>query len=100
MILVSAILLPVLAMSFWLYVRARPQGQPPEAVRRFDAATLGLVVATSVGMALYLWLTIGQGVDRAWWPVLAVFVGIVATIVILVVAGLIRARRFRGDAGQ
>jgi hypothetical protein len=100
MILALAFLLPLLAVSFWLFVRTRPIARSREAVLRFNIATLGIVAASYIAIPLYFWQTTGQGNDRAWWPMLAVLASIFATIMILGAAGLVRAIRFRNKESQ
>lgn len=98
MILASAILLPILAISVWLFARAKPKRRAKDGMRRFNIATLGVVIVSCAIVSLYFWQTTGQGIDRAWWPILAFFYSILATIMVLIIAALVRARIFRGEA--
>lgn len=100
MILVSVILFPLLAIIIWLFVRSYPLAQYGEAVRRFNNTTLAIVATSCTAVSLYVWGTIGQSTDRAWWPILALFGSVLVSILVLLVAANVRARLFRGKVAR
>ncbi len=66
------VLLPILAVFTWMYVRLRPQGAQPRSILWFDLFTIGIAAAFSL-LGLY-WSTnieIGHA-SPIWIPILSI----------------------------
>jgi hypothetical protein len=86
---------PILALSVWLYLKAAPPGTTLKSRARFEAVVLLLELAGCAVAGYLAYVAVGQGVDRAWWPVVAVIYGLVLVPSLLIPAALVRRRVYR-----
>ena len=90
MIVAFAILLPVLAVSLWAYLRFRPGTAGAKSIRIFDALVVGCALALSIAATIYLRKEMASGPDSAWWPVVSAIYSLVIFPACLLVGGIIR----------
>ena len=98
MIAASTILAPLLLACVVLYIRFQPNTTGNKNTQnRFNLFVAALAILASIAAFIYFWQTTGQSVDRAWWPVLALFASMFLISFILVIGILIRFATFRKD---
>ncbi|MBI2527985.1 MAG: hypothetical protein HYV93_18620 [Candidatus Rokubacteria bacterium] len=90
MTLALALLLPLLGLALWVFVRLRPRGGPARAVRAYNVGVLLVAVASCAWTAAHFYWTTGQSVDHAWWPVLAALASLLVVSGVLVAGALVR----------
>ena len=74
MIAASTILAPLVLACVVLYIRFQPNKTGSQNIQiRFNLFVAALAILASIAVSIYFWQTTGQSVDRAWWPVLAIF---------------------------
>jgi ABC-type molybdate transport system permease subunit len=97
MILISQlILLPMLIILGWVYIRFRPQGRGGAGVVRFDAVVLGIALLASVAGVLWVGDTdIGNAI-RIWKPILSIITTFHIFPLVLCIGWWLRRRRFAG----
>jgi hypothetical protein len=86
---------PVLALSLWLYLKAAPPGTTLKSRALFEVVVLLLELAACAVAGDLAYAAVGQGVDRAWWPVVAVIFGLVLVPSRLIPAALVRRSVYR-----
>ena len=95
MILISQlILLPMLIILGWIYVRLGPHGQGVAGVVRFDAAVLGVAVLASVAGVLWVGDTDIGNATRIWKPILSIITTFHIFPLVLCLGWWLRRRRF------
>ena len=96
MIVALAVLVPLLLLAMFVYVRFRPlvDQNSRSAVWIFDSVVVALIVAVDSVLTVHFKTTTGQSVDSAWWPVLAVLSCLFIDAVVLFLAALIRGLVF------
>jgi len=73
-----------------MYFRLAPKSASRHFRKRYDAGVFFVAGLACASAALYAYRTVGAGVDRAWWPIIAVLYSLLILLLILVIAGLIR----------
>ena len=100
MIGASLVLLPLLVLGIWLFVRLKPNTSRQAELRRFNTLAISIVVI-SVSTVSYLTvkdMNTSTHPDRGWAPVLAVFMSVLLTAVELVILSLLRMAMFHRKA--
>jgi hypothetical protein len=90
MVALLIVALPLTVTSLWLYLRFAPAGTTLQGRARFECCVMLAVVAGCAGVGGYAHATVGQGVDRAWWPIIAFAYGVFLIPAVLVLAALAR----------
>ena len=100
MIALMVVAVPVVSLSVWLYLKTAPAGTTFRSRAKFEAVVVVLEIA-GCAVAAYMAYTIaGRGVDRAWWPVVALIYILALIPSLLIPAALIRKVIYRKAAGQ
>lgn len=90
MLFAASLLLPLLAVAFWLFWRLSPQRPDPKPVRLFNLAVILITLAAGGAVALAVRDSMAGSPDRAWWPVVAAFYTAVAIPLCLALGGGLR----------
>ena len=90
MILSLIILVPFLVITMWIYFKSSPKHISRRTINIYNLIIVSLSLIACFGVCFYFYFTIGQSIDRAWWPVLAVFGSLLVFPVIVIAGGLVR----------
>lgn len=97
MILISQlILLPMLVILGWVYIRFRPQCRGCAGVVRFDAVVLGIAVLASVAGVLWVGDTEIGNATRIWKPILSIITTFHIFPLVLCIGWWLWRRQFAG----
>lgn len=92
------ILMPVLAILVWIYLRLRPTGCGGAGVVKFDAAVLLFAVLASLAGLVWVGATEIGSANRIWKPVLSIITTFHIFPLILCLGWLLRRRLFPASA--
>ena len=84
------LLLPLLGLALWVFVRFRPRSGSAGAVRAYNVGVVLVAVAGCAWTASHFYRTTGQSVDRAWWPVLAALASLLVVSAVLLAGAALR----------
>jgi hypothetical protein len=84
------LLILVLAVSTWAFLRYSPRGSDPRRVVRFNASVLVIGVIGCGALTIKLYLALATSQDRAWWPVIAGLYSLALFSAVLLVGALVR----------
>lgn len=88
--LLIVVLIPVLIGALYLTWKPGVDSRKHGKLLLFNRLVFLLILVAWLGSAGNCWVTIGQGVDRAWWPFVAVLSGLFFTSIILLLALFLR----------
>lgn len=89
---------PVVAISIWLYLKFSPPNTTLQSRAGFELIVLLAVILGCATASYYSYSTVGQSIDRPWWPVIAMFYCLLLFPVVLIIAGVIRRLVYRQDS--
>ena len=92
MVFALSLLMPMLALSFWVFWRLSPQRDDIAPVRRFNFAAIALALLIGALVIWYVRSNMMAGGDRATWPLVAAFYLAGAIPIFLALAGLVRRK--------
>jgi len=92
MIAALIILLPLTALTVWLFVRHVPVNTNRKAWRQFNALSLAVTMLLAVAWGVRTYIVMSPTVDSGWWPVISILGALVIVPVSLAVAAI--ARKF------
>lgn len=92
MIFALSLLLPMLALSFWVFWRLSPQREDGAPLRRFNFAAIALSLLLGALVIWYVRSNMLTGSDRATWPLVAAFYLAGLIPIYLALAGLVRRK--------
>lgn len=93
-----SLLMPMLALSFWVFWRLSPQREDCAPLRRFNLAAIAGALLLGALLVWYVRSNMLAGSDRATWPLVAAFYLAGAIPIYLALAGLLRKKLFsRGE---
>jgi len=87
--------IPVIALSVWFYLKASPTGTTLKSRLGFESSVLAAEIVGCIWASYYSYATVGQGNDRAWWPVIAFIYCFVLIPGILILAAIARRLIYR-----
>ena len=90
MIVALLVLVPIVGVVVWAFLRLSPSGVQSCAILRFNVGALVVALALAGGWSVRTYLVMSPTVDAAWWPVISV---LGALIIIPLVLGLAAALR-------
>jgi hypothetical protein len=90
MILSLLLLVPLVGLVIWMYFRLASTSVSRRFGKRYDTGVFFVAGLACASAALYAYRTVGAGVDRAWWPIIAVLYSLLILVLVLAIAGLIR----------
>ena len=90
MILALIVLVPVLLMSLWAFIRFSPKGGSRQQVLLFNLGVLAVGLVLCALLTLTIYSNMAAGPDRAWWSILSVLGTLAVFSIVLVVGGLVR----------
>ena len=90
MILALLILVPILVLTLWAFLRFSPKLGNRRRIIIFNLAVLifGLLVCGLLTLKIYTDMSAGS--DRYWWPIIAGLYSLALFPVVLLVGGLVR----------
>lgn len=91
MILALIILVPILLMSLWAFIRFSPKGGSRHQVLLFNLGVLAVGLVVSALLTLKIYSNMAAGPDRAWWIILSVLGAVAVFSIVLVIGGLVRS---------
>ena len=84
------ILLPLLALSLWLFANYLPRTHKLAAVQRYNRIAAVVALLSPIGVTTYFWYVARHTTLTASWPILAILASILTIAVLLVIATLLR----------
>lgn len=90
MIIALIILVPVVVVAGWAFVRFSPAHGDRKAVLRFNIASLLVALLLAVAWTIRSYVVMSPTVDSAWWPVISVLGALVIIPLVLAVAAVLR----------
>ena len=90
MIVLLVILLPLIIITLRVYLKSTPKHIDHRKRIIFNSIIFSLSIIVCLTVFLYSYLTTGQSVDRAWWPILAVLGSLFMFEIVLIAGGLFR----------
>jgi len=90
MILALIVLVPLLLMSLWAFIRFSPKGGSRQQVLLFNLGVLAVGLVLCALLTLKIYSNMAAGPDRAWWSILSVLGTLAVFSIVLVVGGLVR----------
>ncbi|HAM59950.1 MAG TPA: hypothetical protein DCQ64_32895 [Candidatus Rokubacteria bacterium] len=85
-----ALLLPLLGLALWVFVRVHPRSGSAGALRAYNVGVVLVAVAGCAWTASHFYRTTGQSADRAWWPVLATLASLLVVSGVLLAGAMVR----------
>jgi hypothetical protein len=90
MILAFVLLVPVVILSLWFFLRFSPKDTRKKAVLLYNAGVVAVSVLICGAMTFRFYTTLAETSDRAWWPVLSALGSLVVFPLCVAVGGVIR----------
>ncbi len=90
MIFAFIVLLPILLISFWAFIKLSPKVGNRQGVLVFNLCVLVVGSLLCAYLTLRIYSNMAAGPDRAWWAILSVLGTLLVFPVVLLVGGLIR----------
>ncbi len=90
MIFVFIVLVPILLISFWAFIRLSPKVGDRQGVLVFNLCVLVVGSLLCALLTLKIYSSMAAGPDRACWPILSVLGTLVVFPVVLLAGGLVR----------
>jgi len=87
--------IPFVAFVVWLYLKFCPAGTTLKTRLGFEASVLTAIILCCITAIYYTHLTVGQGADSAWWPVIAFLFCLKLIPIILILSAIIRGIAYR-----
>lgn len=100
MIALFIVAVPVVWLSIWMYLKAAPPGTTLKSRASFEVVVLLLELAGCALAGYLAYGSVGQGVDRAWWPVVALIYMVLLVPAALLAAALARKVIYRKAGRQ
>lgn len=97
MFLSQLILLPVLIVFVWIYIRMRPRGDHGRHILVFDATVIGVAFLLSAWGLVWVAHTDVGHASPVWIPVLSAITTFHIVPIVLLAGWLIRRRWFRSS---
>lgn len=95
MIFALILLIPLLILALWVYIKKSPKELNRSQVRVFDLSVFFIAVLLSLAFILKTYSKLSSGPDRAWWPILSILGSMGIITLCLVVGALIRYAVFQ-----
>lgn len=95
MIILFVVAIPVIALAVWFYLKTSPKGTTLKSRFGFESSVLAAEIVGCIWASYYSYTTVGQGNDRAWWPVIAFIYYLLLIPGILILAAIIRRLVYR-----
>ncbi len=92
MILALIVLVPILLLSIWAFFKFSPKVEGRRGVLLFNLSVLVVGLLLCAFLTLKVYASMGNGPDRAWWPVLSALGSLVVFPMVLLLGGLVRNR--------
>ena len=93
MIFVFIVLVPILLISFWAFIRLSPKVGNRQGVLVFNLCVLVVGSLLCALLTLKIYSSMAAGTDQAWRPILSVLGTLVVCPVVLLAGGLVRTGR-------
>ncbi len=90
MILAFIVLVPILLLSLWTFIRFSPKVTNRQGVFVFNLGVLAVGLLLCGFLTLKVYANFATGPDRAWWPILSLLGTLVVFPVVLLAGGLVR----------
>jgi hypothetical protein len=90
MILALIVLVPILLISLWAFIRFSPKGGSRQQILLFNLGVLAVALVLCALLTLKIYSHMAAGPDRAWWTILSVLGTLAVFSIVLVVGGLVR----------
>ncbi len=90
MILALIILVPLVLLALWQFIKFSPEGVEKKKLLFCNSVVIIIGVILCGLLTLNVYVNMAGGSDRAWWPILSVLGSLVVFPVCLTVGGIIR----------
>lgn len=90
MILALIVLVPILLIGLWAFIRFSPKAGSRHQVLLFNLGVLAVGLVFCAVLTLKIYSNMAAGPDRAWWTILSVLGTLAVFSIVLVVGGLVR----------
>jgi len=90
MILALIILVPLIIITLLIYSKSTPKHIDKRTSTIYNSAIFIISLIACFTVCTYAYFTTGQSVDRAWWPIFAVFGSLFVFTIVLIIGGLFR----------
>ena len=90
MILALIILVPLIIITLLIYSKSTPKHIDKRTRTIYNSVIFSISLIACFTVCLYTYFTTGQSVDRAWWPIFAVFGSVFVFTIVLIIGGLFR----------
>jgi len=90
MILALIILVPLIIIILLIYSKNTPKHIDKRTNSKYNSVIFTVSLIACFTVCLYTYLTTGQSVDRAWWPIFAAFGSVFIFTIVVIVGGLFR----------
>jgi len=84
------ILVPLVVITLLIYFKSTPKYIDIRTRTIYNSVIFTISLFGCFTVCLYTYFTTGQSVDRAWWPIFAVFGSLLVFAIVLIIGGLFR----------